>query len=98
MKATAGPTIARLMIAGAALAAAMSLDIPSSRAFGDAPWCAVMEVGTGEMYWDCEYRTVEQCEPNVVAGNRGFCNLNPWPGGYASAAAQSRHRKRHWRR
>jgi hypothetical protein len=88
----------RLLIAAAALAVAMCLDVPASHAFGDAPWCAVMEVGTGEMYWDCEYRTVEQCEPNVVAGNRGFCNLNPWPGPQASAAALPRHRKPHVRR
>jgi hypothetical protein len=88
----------RLLIAAAALPLAMCLDVPAGYAFGNAPWCAVMEVGTGEMYWDCEYATVEQCVPNVVAGNRGFCNLNPWPGPYASAAVQPTHRKRHFHR
>src|SRR5262245_32684455 len=27
-----------------------------------------------------DHRTVEECAPNMIAGNRGFCNLNPWPG------------------
>jgi len=90
--------MARLLIAAAAFVAAINLNVPASHAFGDAPWCAVMEEGNGEMYWDCEYKTVEQCAPNVVAGNRGFCNLNPWPGPYASAAARPTHRKRQLRR
>ena len=42
-----------------------------------APWCAVMNYGTGSMYWDCSYATIEACTPNVIAGNRGFCNRNP---------------------
>ena len=54
------------------------LEIPSSHAgYGDAPWCAVMNIGTGEMYWDCQYQTFDACVPNVIAGNRGFCNVNP---------------------
>jgi Protein of unknown function (DUF3551) len=43
----------------------------------EAPWCAVIAVGTGNMYWDCQYRSIEECRPNVLAGNRGFCNPNP---------------------
>ena len=54
------------------------LEIPSSQAvYGDAPWCAVINAGEDEMYWDCEYATFAACWPNVVAGNRGFCNVNP---------------------
>ncbi len=71
------------VIAGAA--ALLFVEIPSGQAgYGDAPWCAVINVGTGEMYWDCQYQTIEACAPNVVAGNRGFCNLNPT---YVPAAA-----------
>jgi hypothetical protein len=76
-------TIARLLIAtaaaAAALVAALAIDMPASRAgsYGAAPWCAVQNLGAGEMVWDCEYQTMEQCAPQVVAGNRGFCNLNP---------------------
>src|SRR6516225_8644565 len=46
------------------------------------PWCAVIEIGTGSVYWDCQYPTFEACYHlgNILAGNRGFCNLNPWPG------------------
>ena len=39
------------------------------------------------------FRTVEECVPNVIAGNRGFCNLNPWPG--PSQVIPYKHRKRH---
>ena len=30
------------------------------------------------MEWDCEYGSIETCRPNVIAGNRGFCQLNPY--------------------
>jgi len=86
-------------IAGAAVL--LLLEIPSGQAgYGDAPWCAVIEIGTGEVYSDCQYQTFEACAPNVVAGNRGFCNVNPR---YTSpVAAPARHsvqshvRKHHW--
>lgn len=60
---------------------------------GDAPWCAVVEIGAGEVEWDCHYQTIEQCRPNVIAGNRGFCNLNPYyrppaAGGYSKHSAR----------
>jgi hypothetical protein len=71
---------ARLTAAVAVIAAVTCLGATSGQAGGDAPWCAVINVGNGTMYWDCHYRTVEECVPNVIAGNRGFCNLNPWPG------------------
>jgi len=40
--------------------------------------CAVRELGTGEVEWDCQYYSAAECAPTVVAGNRGFCNLNPY--------------------
>jgi len=91
--------VVNLMIAAAAVVAAMSFDVPVSHAGGDAPWCAVIEIGNCEVYWDCQYRTVEECVPNVIAGNRGFCNVNPYgPGPAAPAAApRPRHLKRHVR-
>jgi len=88
--------VIKLTLAAAAFAAATAFDVPRGYAFGDAPWCAVIEIGTGEVYWDCQYRTVEECVPNVIAGNRGFCNVNPYgPGPNAPAAVRSRHSKRH---
>ena len=59
-----------------------------------APWCAVMNYGTGSMYWDCSYATIEACTPNVIAGNRGFCNRNPY---YTGVVEQVRRPKRHVR-
>jgi hypothetical protein len=89
--------VGRLMIAAAVFAATVCLKVPASHASGDAPWCAVIELGPGEVYWDCEYRTVEECVPKVLAGNSGFCNLNPYgPGPYASkTAVHQKHQKPH---
>lgn len=79
----------RIAIGIAGVLAALCWDMPSSQAMvGDAPWCAVIAIGNGEVEWDCQYQTIEQCQPNVVAGNRGFCNLNPY---YAPAAAHAKH-------
>ena len=90
--------IMRVMIAAATAAAATGIDLPSSFAFGNAPWCAVISLGTGSVYWDCQYRSVEECAPNVVAGNRGFCQMNPYGAGppYTSTPAARKHRKKHY--
>ena len=66
---------------------------PATPVYGDAPWCAVMNIGTGEMYWDCQYQTFDACVPNVIAGNRGFCNVNPTyvPAAVAPASHYARH-------
>src|SRR5262249_1451215 len=74
--------LTRLTAAIAIGAAVTCLGAPSSRAGGNAPWCAVINIGTGTVYWDCQYPTFEACYHlgNILAGNRGFCNLNPWPG------------------
>jgi hypothetical protein len=73
------------------------LRCPASQAYGDAPWCAVVSVGQGDVVWDCQYRSVEDCRPNVIAGNRGFCNMNPaWQRWYAPKTVTPRkHRTRH---
>jgi hypothetical protein len=87
-------TLAKLTIGLAVLATETWFGTSASRAYGDARWCAVYSVGR-DAYWDCQYRTVEECVPNVIAGNRGFCNLNPWPG--PPKAVAYRHQKRHAR-
>ena len=72
-------TIMRLLLTLAALVVVLCFDVQSSRAYyGNGPWCAVINVGTGSVIWDCQYRSVEECVPNVLAGNRGFCNPSPW--------------------
>jgi len=60
-----------------------------------APWCAVIQNGTGSVYWDCQYSSIEQCRPVVLAGNRGWCNPSPY---FANAYQQDerrRYRKRY---
>jgi hypothetical protein len=56
---------------------ALSVCAAHAGSFGDAPWCAVQDLGAGDVVSDCEFRSVEECVPHVIAGNRGFCNLNP---------------------
>jgi hypothetical protein len=47
------------------------------------------------MVWYCYYKTVEECVPNVLAGNRGFCNVNPyWTASQAPNAVTPRGRSR----
>jgi Protein of unknown function (DUF3551) len=64
----------------ATVAAAVCFDTSPSQAgtYGDAPWCAVQYLGYGDQEWDCEYATAAECAPTVIAGNRGFCNRNPY--------------------
>jgi hypothetical protein len=63
-----------------AAAAVLSCAIAPGHAayFGNAPWCAVVNTGAGNIEWDCEYGSIEACRPNVIAGNRGFCQINPY--------------------
>jgi hypothetical protein len=85
--------LAKLMLGIAALAAATGFGSSPSQAYGDAPWCA--QIGGGrDVYWDCQYPTFEACYHlgNILAGNRGFCTLNPWPG--PSQVIPYRHPKR----
>ena len=51
----------------------------------EAPWCAVIAVGEDAVYWDCRFRSFAECQPTVLAGNRGFCNPSPY---YAANAAE----------
>ena len=87
-------TLAKLIFGGAALAVATLFGTSTSRAYGDAPWCAVINIGKGTVYQDCQYRSFEDCyrRGNILAGNRGFCNVNPWPG--PSQVVPYKHKKR----
>ncbi|HKS87306.1 MAG TPA: DUF3551 domain-containing protein [Pseudolabrys sp.] len=83
-----------LSIAGLA-ALAMSFG-PSRAQAVEGPWCALISVGTGAVYEDCQYYSFAACQPNVLAGNRGFCNPNPrWTGEVVRPHA---HHRRHARR
>jgi hypothetical protein len=87
----------RFVLAMAAAAAVLCLDSPPSHAqtYGDAPWCAVIAVTDGNVTWHCYYRSAEECAPHVIAGDRGFCNVNPY-GSHTQAVQQvapATHRK-----
>ena len=58
------------------VAVAMLLDLRVSQAT-QMPWCAVENIGQDVRY-DCSMRTLEQCVSLIIAGNRGFCNPNPY--------------------
>ena len=59
-----------------------------------APWCAVIQLGPGSNYWDCQYHSFEDCyrRGNILAGNIGFCNPSPYY--VAGPADQRQTRKR----
>lgn len=86
----------RFVLIIAAIASGLGLTVlpGSAQTTGNAPWCAVINIGTGEIVHECYYQTEEQCAPNVVAGNRGFCNVNPY---YRAPLAlpPMRHSRRH---
>ena len=61
-----------------AVAAAVLLDVRASQAYYQGPWCAGTNRGGGTFVYNCSMRTLEQCIPEVSAGNRGFCSPNPY--------------------
>ena len=67
-----------ILLAGAAL---ISVSInPLNAEASDARWCAVISRSDGDVHWDCTYRSIEECRPNVIAsnGNRSFCSPSPY--------------------
>jgi hypothetical protein len=83
----------KVAIVGAGFTAGWMFGASAGRASGHGEWCAVIEIGAGEAYWDCRYQTDEECVPNVLAGNRGTCTPNP----YESAPTVAVPFKRHYR-
>ncbi len=82
-----------VFVAIVAVAAVGFVGLQSAKA-STAPWCAVISLGTGSVYWDCQYRSFEDCyrRGNILAGNRGFCNASPYY--VANAAEYTRSAKR----
>jgi hypothetical protein len=83
-------TVTKLAIVAASLAAGVMIGAPAAYTSGDAPWCTVTEIGDGGGAWDCQYERVEECVPNVLAGNRGHCSPNPYAPAPAAASAPSK--------
>jgi hypothetical protein len=71
-------TVIKLAIIAAGLVSGSMFGAAAAYASGDAPWCAVMQVGEGAQAWDCQYDTAQECAPAVIAGNRGNCTPNPY--------------------
>jgi hypothetical protein len=42
----------------------------ATHAASDAAWCAVVNLGGGDARWDWRYRSVEECVPHVIVGDR----------------------------
>ena len=77
-----------LIFAAIAALAGVFLVLQPAQAY-EAPWCAMIENGTGSVYWDCQYHSFEDCyrRGNILAGNRGFCNPSPY---YVANATEHR--------
>jgi hypothetical protein len=62
----------------------------------EGPWCSIHPMGPdGGVIEDCHYRSVEECRPNVISGNRGWCGQNPrWPGYWAPKQQRVQRRSR----
>ena len=71
------------------LVAAIALATVSLVEASEAPWCAVISTSKDSVYWDCQYRSFEECyrKGNVLAGNIGFCNPSPY---YVAGSAEQR--------
>jgi hypothetical protein len=79
------PSATEIAIIAASLAVGSMLDARARDASGDAPRCAVTEIGDGAR----GRQYLEECVPNVFADNCGNCTPNP----YESAVPLKRHYK-----
>jgi Protein of unknown function (DUF3551) len=74
-----------------AITAVLCCTISSSQAYGNAPWCAAVDNGGGDVTLNCQFQTFAQCQQSIVGGNRGFCNVNP-----DSPPSRTSPRQRNW--
>jgi hypothetical protein len=85
----------RILSIVALVIAVVSFNAGATRA-AEGPWCANINIGTGNVYEDCQYWSFAACQPNVLAGNRGFCNVNPrWVGPPPSQSARKKRAARY---
>jgi hypothetical protein len=62
------------------------------------PWCGVYEIGSGSAVEKCDYRNLESCVQDIIAGNRGFCRVNGYYQGNPEAYSPRRYKHRHAQR
>ena len=67
----------KTLIAAALLSLPLLCGQPARAETPELPWCGVISLGPQGAYWDCRYRSFEECYPNILTGNRGFCIQNP---------------------
>jgi len=85
----------RILSIVALVIAVVSFDARATRA-AEGPWCANINIGTGNVYEDCQYWSFAPCQPTIPAGNRGFCNVNPrWVGPPPSQSARKKRAARY---
>jgi hypothetical protein len=83
----------RILLTAAVLGTIMASAMGPARASMDAPWCTSVQIAHSEEL-DCHYRTFEECYPNIIGGNRGFCVQNPhWGEREPKLEKPKRHRK-----
>jgi Protein of unknown function (DUF3551) len=84
----------RVTLVATAAFAGVIVGLQPAQAY-NAPWCAVIETGTGGSYWDCQYGSFEDCyrRGNILAGNRGFCNPSPYYVAGSTEQRQTRNRR-----
>lgn len=59
-----------------AVTAVIAAERPAAAGINE-KWCAVLRQDEEGVRWECQYATFEACRVHVVAGDRGFCDLNP---------------------
>ena len=84
--------IRTILVAAAALASASFS--PGHAKAAEAPWCAVISLGTGDVHYDCQYQSFDDCyrRGSILAGNRGFCGPSPY---YVAGSAQQTRKRAH---
>jgi hypothetical protein len=83
----------RILLAAALVAGAMALQPAAAQASSAGSWCTSIQMAHSEIL-DCHYRTFEECYPNILGGNRGFCIPNPhWGEREPKPQSHKRHRK-----
>ena len=82
----------RTILVAAAALVSVSFS-PGHAEAAKASWCAVIQLGTGGVYWDCQYSSFDDCYRRgyILAGNRGFCNASPY---YVVGSAEQTGRRR----
>lgn len=68
----------RTLLLVSAVAAGTLIGAGESRAWdGDAPWCAVVNMGSGWVTERCYFNNFEACRREITGMSSGFCNTNP---------------------